>query len=105
MSGHVLYSVGDKFVTFWTKISDSEDQNWSKVSAKSVSLEAARTEPLLIIEKGNICLKIYTVEADTVVKDVSFVVLGFLDPPETVITANHCVELIREVNAIEKFFR
>ena len=103
--GHVLCGVGDKFVTFWTKTSDSEDEKWSKVaemSASSLSLEVARTEPLLLIQKGNICLKIYTVEADTVVKDVSFVVLGFLDPPETVITAIHCVELFREVNPIER---
>ena len=29
MSGHVLCIVGDKFVTFWSKESDSENHKWS----------------------------------------------------------------------------
>ena len=67
----------------------NEDQECSKVaemSSSSLSLEAARTEPLLHIQKDNICLKI----------------LDLLNLPQTVITAIHYLKLIIEVNIIER---
>jgi len=102
-TGHVLCCVGDKFASFWIKITESEDQKWSKVaelSLSSSSPERRRTKPLLLIQNENICLKIYMMENDTVIRDLSYVVLGFLDPPVTVITAIHCVELIKEENTV-----
>ena len=54
-------------------ISGVAEMSASSLSLESLLLEVVFTEPLLLIQKGNI----YITEADTVVKDVSFVVLGF----------------------------